>query len=138
MINNRILIIYSWEDKISINRMDLILKSQIAKDNIIDYFYAFNEPMVKVPNLKLFNKLDDKIRLFKPSIILLHTGGAFHIEPELFVNVIIQIKNKYPLIEYGRERLTSDDKYFINNDVFSNSPDITELEKLIFVNIFRK
>lgn len=152
MQNLRVLIIESVDDDLTRRRAEHLANSSVLKEYIIDHCYAMeitendrNKPIqimmsdVTSRSLKkedLFRRLDVKTQSFQPNFILLHTGFIFHTFQITFIQVLKQLKTKYPQIKFGYEIRPTIDRDLIEEGIFDTGIETKEIENLFFFKVY--
>jgi hypothetical protein len=123
----RILILYSWDDQISQNRLAAQISSPLLHDYTFEHCFAL-ENEHEIPDItSIVERVCREIDIFKPDTLLLHTGAAFHREPEVFFKAFDLIYERYPQLRMGLER-----RGRFSAPIFEESEEMKEVEELFF------
>jgi hypothetical protein len=127
----KILVIFSWDDDTSARRHELMRSdSRLAK---YDFEQAFAVPSPKTrPEARLLAiRISEAIDEFKPDVLLLHTGAAFHRAPHEFATCTREIQRRYSYLRFGYERRATT-AAFDDLDIFEQSDEMDLIEQDFF------
>lgn len=123
----KILTIESDDDLITRNMLKALYSSLNFNQYEIDHIFGnyMNEPR------NLFRVLNEKIRTFKPDVILIHTGKYFNVNLKVFMQVIPQIKSKHRNVKFGIAHRYQQSKEIAS--IIDNDEDVVAIEKKFFL-----
>ncbi len=136
--DERVLILYSWNDDISQRRLQLMSRSPLVADIAFEHCFALLHEGEKISPPELVKRVSKHIESFNPTLFLVHTGAAFHHDPDLFVNALPQLKKKHRKLRFGCEHRDNDDlvSRVLSTGVFDDTPTTHEMELLFFEQVF--
>lgn len=152
----RVMVVESIDDRLSRARAAMMARSPELQGLIIEHCFAvepteedlqekvgFDEPHklaeyaawvsrgAPLSYEDLLETMEAKVSSFQPDLIMLHTGIVFHRYPQVFLDALSAIKNKYPHIRVGFEHRSSD-AYLASNPVFDHDEVTYEVAGRIF------
>lgn len=152
MQTNRVLILESVDDALTRRRSKHLSESPILQGYIVEHCYAVEiseqdrkkptpvmmEDVISRPlkSEDLLIRIEEKIRSFQPNFLLLHTGFVFHANLQTFIEVLRNLKTKYPNIKLGYQGRSEFENRFFEEGIFDQSSEIKKLENLFFYKIY--
>lgn len=96
----------------------------------IDHFFFLEEGEESIDKRTLRRRLDAKICLFQPQVILIHTGARFYNHELSFYHTISRLQKKFPTITWGiQDRITPGAMIL---SILKVDPNLRMLEDLFF------
>ena len=130
--HERVLILYSWDDFISKNRNRMMRESPLVKGISFEQCFAMEHEKESVSSDILVQRISGHIETYKPTVFLFHTGMAFQMNPAVFRDALVVLKNKYRDLPFGCERRRGRLHAALDDiHVFDSSPAVRDLESLI-------
>lgn len=115
--------------------VEFIKNHRLSEGYIVENFYTLNEAFDPPKNItvgQLFERIAKAVNSFRPHVIFLHTGLAFHLYPKAFRSAFIKLKKHYPSIRFGIENFSNMPKEFENLGIFENSIEMRKIEDRFF------
>jgi hypothetical protein len=132
----RVMLISSWYDEIVEKRHTVMATSPLLKPYFLIHSNASSYPFSKVSVDELYNRISTDINNNHPDIILLHTGAAFCMQPEVFKICFQKLKKEYSKIRFGIEPGNISEEEISSLKIFDNSPEMKNIEDLFFKTIY--
>jgi hypothetical protein len=123
----KVLILYSWDDEISQKRLAAQRSSPYLGGYDFEHSFALKNESDKIEEELIFQRTIDALDSFRPDVLLLHTGAAFHRDPEAFFRIAEKIHDHDHSLRLGIE---SRGRW--GGEVFEDSEEMHQLEDLFF------
>jgi len=112
----RLLVLKSINDETTLEELGYLANSPRFEGVDVRFCYAvqMDELDLERPDPyavsyhKLLDILETEVRIFQPDVLILHTGIAFRTKPDPFLQALAVIKDRYPNVRLGYERLPVD------------------------------
>ena len=102
--DQKVLILYSWDDSISARRLRAMQASHWVADIPFEHCFALKHEGEAITSNDLVERVSACIDRFQPSVFLLHTGMAFSRQTAMFLVALTRLKDKYPTLRFGYEK----------------------------------
>ena len=79
---------------------------------------------------------DNKIKTYKPDILLVHAGIVFHRHPLVLVDTLRKVRITYPMLKLGVEPRQGLKPYYSRYNIFDSSKEMQDLQLLFFKSVF--
>lgn len=139
-MKTKVLIIYSINDSKAQRRIELLGDSPQTEDYEIKFVFAIKDFEDNTQFERLVYKINLAIKSFKPDYVIFHTGCAFHLQPRIFQNVVIELKRTYENIKFSYEPINTPTcrSFFDSLGAFDKSKESAEIIYLLFFKIFNR
>lgn len=136
MKETRVLLLYSWDDDISQRRWHIISRSPRIQDINVNQTFALLDRGEAVTPEILSERIQRAVLEHKPDVLLMHTGTAFRRQPAVFLSAFGTLRTVFPALRLGFELRPGFEELCRGSGVFEDSPEMHEIEHLLFERIF--
>lgn len=113
---HRLLVLKSINDEYTLEELKYLTNSPVLQGIDVRFCYAvqMDELDLEKPDPytvsydKLLDMLEMEVLAFQPDALILHTGIAFRMRPDSFLQALAVIKDRYPNIKLGYEPIPID------------------------------
>jgi len=126
----KVLVAYSWDDDISQRRFARM--QGIASRAGYDFEQCFAVPSPRIlptPDI-VTDMICASVDQFRPDVLLIHTGAAYHRAPDAFSEAVRRIHRQYPSLRLGFEHRTKVE--LADLSFFETSEEMASIERTFF------
>ena len=136
-MKRKVLIVNSVDDGITQNRIELLNVSPLTTDFELFHAYAARKLNQDVTLNEMLFRIELAIKDYKPEYLIFHTGGSFHRQPELFMNCVVYLKQKYQNVKFGYQPNSSNEcqRYFDTLKEFDRGVDMAKVVGILFFKV---
>ncbi|MBM4043734.1 MAG: hypothetical protein FJ279_01345 [Planctomycetes bacterium] len=128
----RLLLVESLEDDITVGRHVILAASPRMRDFRIDYIYAIGEDAKNTSSLdkpEFAERLRSRIAEFMPHYVLFHTGHIFQEHISWFEDVVRELRRRFPHVRFGYQQKTV---MRVSDNLFTDDEDTRRTQSLVF------
>ena len=92
----KVLVVYSWDDATSQRRYQHHRQDPNIQAYNFEQCFALASPGQRPEAENIFSRVSMAIDSFGPDVVLMHTGAAYHREPQELISCFIRLKEVYP------------------------------------------
>jgi hypothetical protein len=126
-----VLVVYSWDDVVSQMRYERMRRILRYGPFRFEQCFALPNPDEETRSETIVASVSEEIDRLQPDILLVHTGAAYHQNPEEYAKAFIDIHSKYPNLRLGLERRRAEPS-MRDLEIFEISEEMRSIENTVF------
>jgi len=134
-LHQRLLIVESVEDEITIGRHELLTASPRMQEFRLEYVYAIGMQATtesEMNRAEFSERLRARITEFRPEYVLFHTGLAFQRNITWYEDLVRELRSRFPNVRFGYQ---AKQNLAIPEDLFSGDDGTKRIQSLVFRDI---